>query len=88
VKNWKVHTLCSGKPIQRGHRNITTSGNKKIKLHVVSMDYTNTFDFLNRSKLAKKLEEIIGPSHAMTSMMKKILAYNYVTASDNRSNSK
>jgi hypothetical protein len=48
------------------------------KLFAVFVDIYKAFDMLNRAKLVAKLENIIGPDHAMTRILKDILAYNYV----------
>jgi hypothetical protein len=38
---------------------------------------------LNRAKLVAKLENVIGPDHALTRILRDILAYNYVQIDDN-----
>jgi hypothetical protein len=48
------------------------------------VDFSKAFDMLNRAraKLVVKLENVIGPDHAITRILRDMLAYNYVQIDD------
>jgi hypothetical protein len=53
------------------------------KLFALFVDSFKAFDMLNRAKLVAKLENVIGPDHAITGILRDIQAYNYVQIDDN-----
>jgi hypothetical protein len=53
------------------------------KCFAVFVDFSEAFDMLSRAKLVVKLENIIEPDHALTRILRDILAYNYVQIDDN-----
>jgi hypothetical protein len=55
------------------------------KIFAVFVDFSKAFDMMNRRKLVMKLEQVIGPDHAITRRLNSIQAYSYVQI-DNLSN--
>ena len=54
------------------------------KYYAVFIDYAKAFDFINRSKLMEKLENLTGSNH-LTGTIKEILKYNMVQINDGMS---
>ncbi|KAJ4449792.1 hypothetical protein ANN_01196 [Periplaneta americana] len=52
------------------------------KYHVVFVDYCKAFDLINRETLIRKLSNMIGESHALTTIIADILSCNYIQISD------
>jgi hypothetical protein len=46
------------------------------------VNFFKAFDMLNRAKLVEKLENVIGPHHAITRIPRDMLAYNYAQVED------